>query len=93
MLELGAEADALHAGLAGPLREAGFDLVFTAGPRMAILADKLPAAMRGGRAANAEKLAPQVTAAVRAGDVVMVKGSAGSRTGVIVAALLGRTGA
>jgi UDP-N-acetylmuramyl pentapeptide synthase len=31
-----------------------------------------------------------VAAAVRPGDVVMVKGSAGSRTGVIVAALLAK---
>ena len=36
-----------------------------------------------------QKLAPIVTAAVRPGDVVMVKGSLGSRTGLIVEALLG----
>ncbi|MCC7015808.1 MAG: UDP-N-acetylmuramoylalanyl-D-glutamyl-2,6-diaminopimelate--D-alanyl-D-alanine ligase [Rhodospirillales bacterium] len=88
MLELGAESDAHHAALGGPLKEAGFDLVFTAGARMAILASALPGAMRGGHAESAEKLAPLVTASLRPGDVVMVKGSAGSRTGAIVAALL-----
>jgi UDP-N-acetylmuramoyl-tripeptide--D-alanyl-D-alanine ligase len=87
MLELGAESAVLHAALAGPLAQARFDLVFTAGAGMAILAGRLPPSMRGGHAESAEKLAPVVAAAVRPGDVVMVKGSAGSRTGVIVAAL------
>ncbi len=88
MLELGRESATLHARLNGPLQEAGFDLVFTAGPHMAILAQALPAAMRGGHAEKAEALAPMVAARLRPGDVVMVKGSAGSRTGTIVAALL-----
>ena len=55
---------------------------------MARLWDALPKAMRGGHAATSEMLSPMVTAAVRPGDVVSVKGSAGSRMGVIVAALL-----
>lgn len=87
MLELGAESRALHVALRAPLAEARFDLVFTAGAAMAMLAEALPPAMRGGHAETAEKLAPMVAAAVRPGDVVVVKGSAGSRTGVIVAAL------
>jgi len=91
MLELGDAADALHAGLAEPLRQAGFDLVFTAGPRMAILARALPAVLRGEHADNAEALAPKVAAALGPGDVVVVKGSAGSRMGAVVARLLGKT--
>ncbi|MBF0561545.1 MAG: UDP-N-acetylmuramoyl-tripeptide--D-alanyl-D-alanine ligase [Alphaproteobacteria bacterium] len=87
MRELGAEADALHAGLAAHVVQHGIDLVFTAGPHMACLRDALPDARRGGHAASAEALAPTVAAWVRAGDVVMVKGSAGSRTGVIARAL------
>ena len=54
---------------------------------MAHLWDRLPAPMRGGHAASAEKLAALVVSAVRPGDVVTVKGSAGSRTGQIVRAL------
>lgn len=88
MLELGPESEDLHAALAAPLRRNGIDLVFTAGPHMGRLWEALPAAMRGGHAADAEALMPLVRGAVGAGDVVMVKGSAGSRTGPIVQALL-----
>lgn len=89
MLELGADAGDLHAGLAVPLRRNGIDAVFTAGPHMARLWDVLPSAMRGGHADDAETLSRLVVAAVGPGDVVMVKGSAGSRTDLIVQALLG----
>lgn len=88
MLELGADAPALHADLAEPLKAQGIDLVFTAGPAMAHLFDALPSAMRGGHAGESATLAPLVSAAVQAGDVVTVKGSAGSRMGVVVEALL-----
>lgn len=87
MLELGDEAPALHARLAEPLQADGIDLVFTAGPNMAHLAVALPLSMRGGHAEDAASLAPLVAEAVRAGDVVTVKGSAGSRMGTVVRAL------
>lgn len=89
MLELGQGSGDIHAALADLLRANQIDFVFTAGTDMARLWDALPKAMRGGHAATSELLSPMVTAAVRAGDVVSVKGSAGSRMGVIVAALLG----
>jgi UDP-N-acetylmuramoyl-tripeptide--D-alanyl-D-alanine ligase len=89
MLELGADAGDLHADLAAPLRRNGIDVVFTAGTHMARLWEVLPAAMRGGHAVDTEALLPLVLVAVRPGDVVTVKGSAGSRTGLIVQALLG----
>lgn len=87
MLELGREAQALHAGLAEPLARAGVDIVFAAGPLMAALYDRLPPGRRGGYAETAELLAPQVTAALRDGDVVLVKGSNGSRMARVVEAL------
>ncbi|KAF0114933.1 MAG: UDP-N-acetylmuramoyl-tripeptide--D-alanyl-D-alanine ligase [Rhodospirillaceae bacterium] len=87
MLELGEAAAALHAGLAGLVFDHKVDLVFTAGSLMAHLYDALPPQWRGGHATSAALLAAQVTATVRAGDVVLVKGSAGSRTGVVVKAL------
>jgi UDP-N-acetylmuramoyl-tripeptide--D-alanyl-D-alanine ligase len=87
MLELGDEAAALHAKLAEPLQAHGIDLVFTAGPAMANLDHSLPASMRAGHAADSASLAPLVVKAVRAGDVVTVKGSAGSRMGLVVRAL------
>ncbi|MGD9537211.1 MAG: UDP-N-acetylmuramoylalanyl-D-glutamyl-2,6-diaminopimelate--D-alanyl-D-alanine ligase [Alphaproteobacteria bacterium] len=88
MLELGPDAAKLHAGLAEPLKRAKIDLALLAGPLMAHLDAALPASRRGGHAADSTALAPRVCATVRAGDVVLVKGSLGSRMAPIVAALL-----
>jgi UDP-N-acetylmuramoyl-tripeptide--D-alanyl-D-alanine ligase len=87
MLELGPEAQAFHAGLAEPLERASIDLVFCAGPLMKSLWDALPPTRRGGYAETAAALAPQLVQAVKAGDVVMVKGSNGSKAGQIAQAL------
>lgn len=88
MLELGAGSPAHHRALAPVLTEAGVDLVFTCGDAMAGLDGALPAAVRGGHAATADALAELVAAALRPGDTVLVKGSAGVKTGRIVQALL-----
>jgi len=90
MLELGPDAPAMHAALARPLFEAGVDQVFLAGPQMKSLWDALPATRRGGYAESAADLAPQVVDALAPGDVVMIKGSNGSRAGLIAAALVQR---
>jgi UDP-N-acetylmuramoyl-tripeptide--D-alanyl-D-alanine ligase len=87
MRELGESSDALHAELAAPIIERGIDLVFTAGTHMARLHESLPSALRGGHAPDSAVLAPIVRQAVRPGDVVMVKGSAGSRMALVVKAL------
>lgn len=87
MLELGSEAPALHAALAGPLEEAGVDLVFTAGATMRHLRDALPFALRGGHGRSSRDLIPPLLRALRPGDVVMVKGSAATRMGLVVEAL------
>ena len=88
MLELGPDAPLRHAELAAPIEAAGVDLVFCAGPLMRALWDALPASRRGAWAESAVALAPDVQAAVRAGDAVMVKGSNGSRASLIVKALM-----
>ncbi len=87
MLELGALSSSLHGALANPLVACGFDLVFCCGPNMESLYAGLPAHVQGAYAVDAAALTPTVTAAVRGGDVVLVKGSAGSRMGGLVAAL------
>jgi UDP-N-acetylmuramoyl-tripeptide--D-alanyl-D-alanine ligase len=51
------------------------------------LHEALPREMRGGHAKDSAALSPIVTQAVRAYDVVAVKGSHGSCMGVIVQAL------
>jgi UDP-N-acetylmuramoyl-tripeptide--D-alanyl-D-alanine ligase len=89
MLELGARERDYHAGLAKPIEHAGIDLVFAAGPRMAALWEHLPSALRGGYAEDADSLVPMVTQALRAGDVILVKGSNGSRMARVVEALIG----
>jgi UDP-N-acetylmuramoyl-tripeptide--D-alanyl-D-alanine ligase len=87
MLELGARARAMHLALARPLQDAGIDLVLTCGPEMAALQDALPAALRGGHGADSSALAPIATAILAAGDVVLIKGSLGSRMTLLVEAL------
>jgi UDP-N-acetylmuramoyl-tripeptide--D-alanyl-D-alanine ligase len=88
MLELGPEAPRFHAALAEPLEAARVDLVFCAGPLMKSLFDALPSTRRGGYAETAADLAPQVARAAEPGDLVMVKGSNGSKAGLIAQALV-----
>lgn len=88
MLELGGEAEAFHRALAEPLEAAQVDLVFCAGPLMKSLWDALPSTRRGGYADSAAQIGPQIAQVVEPGDLVMVKGSNGSRAGVVAAALV-----
>ena len=93
MLELGTAAEELHRGLAAAIKENAVDLVFCAGPMMEALWQALPSERRGGYAKIAAALEPDVVAAIRGGDAVMIKGSAGSKMAPIVkslAALYGR---
>lgn len=90
MLELGETAPELHKGLADAVTGNGIDLVFACGPLMRTLYDALPSHRRGAYAAQASSLEPYVLDAVRAGDVVTVKGSLGTRMGPIVKAMTAR---
>ena len=87
MLELGPQSARFHADLATPIAAADIDLVFCGGSLMKSLWDALPPTRRGAYAQSAAELAPQVVSAMRAGDVVMVKGSNGSKAGLVAAAL------
>ena len=93
MLELGHQAPSLHAALAEDVTANGFDLVFAAGPMMKSLANALSSRLAVEWRPRAADIAADVLDAVRAGDVVVVKGSNGSRMGPIVAALKERHGA
>lgn len=87
MLELGPESAALHAGLAAAVAEAGVDLLFAAGPAMRHLFDAVAAGRRGAWAATSQALEPALLAALRPGDVIMIKGSNGSRMARLVTAI------
>ncbi|MGE0846756.1 MAG: UDP-N-acetylmuramoylalanyl-D-glutamyl-2,6-diaminopimelate--D-alanyl-D-alanine ligase [Flavobacteriaceae bacterium] len=87
MLELGAAADALHAGLAEAVAAANVDQLYLSGPHMRALAEVLPPGRLALHAAKSEALAEALLAELRAGDVVMVKGSLGSRMAPLVEAL------
>jgi UDP-N-acetylmuramoyl-tripeptide--D-alanyl-D-alanine ligase len=88
MLELGESGPALHALLAEVVATWTIDVVATCGPLMTHLQEALPEDKRGPHAAASDALVPLVKGLIKAGDVVMVKGSAGSRMGRIVKALL-----
>jgi UDP-N-acetylmuramoyl-tripeptide--D-alanyl-D-alanine ligase len=88
MREMGPTSPRLHAELANPLVAAGVDLVLTCGPLMNELQAALPRAKRGAHATDSQSLIPAVLASVRPGDVVLVKGSLGTRMAPIIEALL-----
>ncbi len=90
MLEMGPGGNAHHTGLAEPIEKAGTDLVFLCGAQMHSLWDALPASRRGGYAATSTELAATLTAALKNGDTVLVKGSLGSKMAVIIDALKAR---
>ena len=87
MRELGETAPRLHAELAKEITAAKIDLVFCCGDMMAHLFEALPSELRGGHAQDSAALAPLVTAAVHAGDIVTVKGSKSMEMPKIVHAL------
>lgn len=87
MLELGAVAPQLHRGLAESIDAADIDLVFAAGSNMRHLFEALPVSRQGAWAESVDGIRDAVLGAIQKGDVVMVKGSNGSRTWQIVAAL------
>ncbi len=87
MLELGGASAEAHAGLAAHVKDAGVDLVRLVGGGMKALEDALPQGLKGGWRADAEALAAEMRELVRAGDVVLVKGSNASRMDLVVNSL------
>lgn len=87
MLELGEQSRALHEGLAAPIAAAGLDLVHAAGPEMRHLYDALPVSRRGLWRETAAELAQEAANLVAPGDIVMVKGSNGSKASLVAQAL------
>ena len=96
MLELGPDGARMHAELAADLVASKVDLLFGAGPLTQALYQAAPASLRAAWAERSDALADELAKTLRGGDVVMVKGSNGSRMGPLVTALrqhFARTGA
>jgi UDP-N-acetylmuramoyl-tripeptide--D-alanyl-D-alanine ligase len=87
MLELGEKGSALHAQLADAIDASGADALYACGPLMRHLWEAVPSSRRGRYAANSKELQESLIGDLKAGDVVMVKGSLGSRMGSLVEAI------
>ncbi len=79
MLEMGADGPAHHAALAVEIEKARADLVFSYGPQMKALWKVLPPERRGAWARPPRKSCPHSQPRCRPGDIVLVKGSFGSK--------------
>ena len=87
MLELGPKSAELHRDLAPSLIEADVDAVFSCGPMMRELHDHLPDRLQAGYSPSAAEGLKTVASAIRAGDIVLIKGSNGSGLHKIAAVL------
>ena len=89
MRELGEKSDAYHAGLAGPVRDAGVEAVILVGEAMEPLAAALEGQVDIMHVPDAATARDRLNAVLRAGDAVLIKGSNGVGLSAVVAALRG----
>ncbi|KQZ14048.1 UDP-N-acetylmuramoylalanyl-D-glutamyl-2, 6-diaminopimelate--D-alanyl-D-alanine ligase [Mesorhizobium sp. Root554] len=88
MLELGEHSAKLHAALAGPVKDAGVQVLLLAGPHMQGLADALSGEVEVVYQPTADDLKPKLMAMVEGGDTVVVKSSKGIGFSRLIDALL-----
>ncbi len=87
MLELGPTEAALHAAIADHPGLASIATIHCVGPRMHALWHALPRRQRGEWVEAAADLLPRVRSLIDAGDIILVKGSKGSKVSLVVDAL------
>ncbi len=87
MRELGAESAAFHAELAPIVQAQKVDKVYAVGRWMEHLVEALPESQRGAYTTEVKSLGEALFADLQAGDVVLLKGSHGSKVYQLVAAL------
>ncbi|MDG1375878.1 MAG: UDP-N-acetylmuramoyl-tripeptide--D-alanyl-D-alanine ligase [Yoonia sp.] len=87
MLELGPQEFEMHRAIAQDKHLQKLDIVHCVGPRMQHLHEALSEAQRGIWALDAAAMCEQIRKLVDAGDVVLVKGSKGSKVSTVVDAI------
>jgi len=87
MRELGDDAPAMHAALAKPLQQAGIDTLYCCGPHMRALYDAVPANYQGGYYEDSAALAKDISGIIHPHDIVLVKGSLGSKMKLVIDAI------
>jgi UDP-N-acetylmuramoyl-tripeptide--D-alanyl-D-alanine ligase len=87
MLELGPQSIALHAGLIDAVHAADVDLLFACGPNMRHLFELVDPRRQGQWSQHAAELTEALVTSIMPGDVVMIKGSLGSRMAPLVQAI------
>jgi UDP-N-acetylmuramoyl-tripeptide--D-alanyl-D-alanine ligase len=87
MLELGPTEAQLHAEIARHPGLAAVHVIHCVGPRMQALHEALPRRQRGDWVDTAPELAARARSLVDAGDILLVKGSKGSKVSLVVDAL------
>lgn len=84
MLELGPQEAALHAAIARHPGLQKIAVIHCVGPRMRALWEALPRGQRGEWVETAGELAVRARSIIDAGDIVLVKGSKGSKVSLVV---------
>lgn len=90
MLELGNNGQTLHQELSGPIDDAGVDRVYACGSLMESLWQQLPPFRQGQWKPTSHELEKKLLGDIRAGDVIMIKGSLGSKMGPLLDAIKNR---
>ncbi|MFT6557527.1 UDP-N-acetylmuramoyl-tripeptide--D-alanyl-D-alanine ligase [Sneathiella sp.] len=87
MRELGEKSPEIHAELANDILANGIDMVYACGPNMRYLFDVLPNTKQAGYGTSSNDLVAPLLHDISAGDIVLIKGSLGSKMKVVLDAV------